>query len=339
MSKGAILIVDDSQESRILLRRMLEGCGYSDIREADGAAAVFDFFGLDADGGGVPGCNLDLDLVLLDIVMPGMDGIEVCRRLKGIEGLRDIPIIMVTAAYTDSNLRTVFDLGAVDYILKPVRKVELCARVKSALRLKGEMDRRIALTRELEQANQRLQRMAMVDGLTGLANRHCFDEFLAREWRRCRREGWSIAICLADIDFFKLYNDIYGHLRGDEILKQVAAIFSQVVNRPGDLLARFGGEEFIFVLSGADAEGAAKIAARAIELLQEAAIPHLHSPVQEYLTVCFGLSAVVPRPGTHPRLLLDCADKALYDAKQTRGNMVVTLLPAASDSSSKTGDK
>ncbi|HET98010.1 MAG TPA: diguanylate cyclase [Desulfurivibrio alkaliphilus] len=332
MGKGSILIVDDAPESRILLRRMLAGCGYGAIHEADGAAAVFAFFGLDADGGGEPLSHLDLDLILLDIVMPGLDGIEVCRRLKGVEALRDIPIIMVTAANADENLRTVFEIGAMDYLQKPVKKVELCVRVKSALRLKEEMDRRLALTRELEQANQRLRHMAMVDGLTGIANRRCFDEFLNREWRRCQRDGWSIAVCLADIDFFKLYNDIYGHLQGDDVLKQVAALFQQVVNRPGDLVARFGGEEFVFVLSGADAEGAGKIAQRAMDMLAEAAIPHLHSPVGEHLTVCFGVSATVPRPGTYPRLLLDCADKALYDAKKIRGNRMVTLLPSVDDS-------
>ena len=332
MGQGAILIVDDSAESRLLQRRMLENGGYGNIHEADCAAATFAFCGLDADGNGAPTIQPELDLILLDIVMPVMDGIEVCRRLKALDGLLDIPIIMVTADNTDYNLRTVFDLGAVDYIQKPVKQVELCARVKSALRLKEEMDQRRALTCELEQANQRLHRMAMVDGLTGIANRRCFDDFFDREWRRCQRDGLPIALCLCDIDFFKLYNDIYGHLQGDEALKQVAVIFQQVVNRPGDLVARYGGEEFIFVLSGADAEGAEKVARRAIELLREAAIPHPHSPVNEELTACFGISAVRPRPGNNPRLLIDWADKALYDAKQTRGNQVVVLLPTAAES-------
>ncbi|MDZ7642483.1 MAG: diguanylate cyclase [Desulfurivibrio sp.] len=315
--------MDDSPESVTLLRRMLEAGGYQKIHEADGAAAAFAFFALDDQGWGTPAADADCDLILLDIVMPEMDGIEVCRRLKNIPELRDIPVIMVTADNTDSNLRAVFELGAVDYIHKPVKQVELCARVKSALRLKEEMDRRAALTRELEEANQRLQQMAMVDGLTGIANRRRCDEFLEREWRRCRRDALPLAICLVDIDFFKLYNDLYGHLRGDEVLKQVATLFQKVVNRPGDLLARFGGEEFVFILSGADVQGAEKVAQGAIDELRQAAISHPHSPAGEHLTVCFGIAACKPSLDTHPRLLLDQADKALYEAKQTRSNHIV----------------
>ena len=329
MGGGSILIVDDSPESRVLLQRMLAAGGYGEILEADGAAAAFALLGLDPEGRGEPRPDLDLALVLLDIVMPDMDGIEVCRRLKNHPALCDIPVIMVTADNTDSNLRTVFDLGAVDYIHKPVKQVELCARVKSALRLKMEMDRRAALATELEAANDRLRRMALVDGLTGIANRRGFDEFLEREWRRCRRDGLPLAVCLADIDFFKLYNDIYGHLRGDEVLQQVAQLFQQVVHRPGDLVARFGGEEFVFVLSGSDIEGAEQVARRAIELLEEAAIPHPHSPISEQLTICFGISAIRPAPNGDHLPLLDCADKALYEAKQTRGNRVAIQLPEA----------
>lgn len=329
MSDGAILVVDDSPECRLLLLRMLVNGGYAKLLEADGARAVFQHFGLDQEGRGIPNRNLELDLILLDIVMPELDGIEVCRRLKAFAELQEIPVIMVTADNTDSNLRTVFDLGAVDYIHKPVKQVELCARVKSALRLKREMDRRLALAQELEEANQRLRRMALVDGLTGLANRHCFDEFLDREWRRCQRDGQPLAICLADIDFFKLYNDIYGHLQGDEALKMVAKAFQQVIHRPGDLVARFGGEEFVFILSGSEVDGAQRVVARAIAKIEELAIAHPHSPVAENLTVCFGIAAMLPRPGIYPNLLIECADKALYEAKQTRGNQVVVASPAA----------
>ncbi|MDF1614125.1 diguanylate cyclase domain-containing protein [Desulfurivibrio dismutans] len=329
MGSNSILIVDDALESRLILRRMLSGNGYDNLHEADGAEATFAFFGLGAQGAGIPRYNLDLDLILLDIVMPDIDGIELCRRLKANEQLRDIPVIMVTADDSDDNLRTVFELGVADYIQKPVKQVELCARVKSALRLKREMDRRRDLTEALEEANRRLQRMALVDGLTGIANRRNFDDFLDREWRRCQRDGQPIALCLFDIDYFKLYNDFYGHLSGDEVLKQVATALQQVASRPGDLVARFGGEEFIYVLSGADQEGAQLVVQRAITKIKELAILHPQSPVSEYITVSCGISAVRPHPGLYPNLLLDCADKALYEAKEIRNNQVVTLLPPA----------
>lgn len=328
MGTNKILIVDDALESRLILRQILTSCGYHKLHEADGAAATFAFFGLDPQGEGLPSQHLDLGLILLDIVMPGLDGIEICRRLKATEYLRDIPVIMVTADRTDRNLQTAFELGAVDYIYKPPKQVELCARVKSALRLKKEMDRQLELTTALEEANRHLQRMTLVDGLTGICNRRCLDDFLDREWRRCQRDGQYIAICLFDIDYFKPFNDFYGHLRGDEVLKQVAATLQWVANRPGDLVARFGGEEFVFVLSGADAAGAQKVVQRAIDLIRELAIPHPQSPVNEYLTVSCGISAMRPVPGLCSNLLLDCADKALYEAKLTRNNHVVTLSPS-----------
>ncbi len=141
---------------------------------------------------------------------------------------------MITANHAYDKLCASFELGVVDYLRKPIKKIELRARVKLALRLKREMDRRMVLTQQLEQANQRLQQIAMVDGLTGIANRYRFDEFFEREWRRCQRDRQSLAVCLADIDFFKLYNDTYGHLQGDEALKQVATAFQSAINRPGD---------------------------------------------------------------------------------------------------------
>lgn len=318
-----MLVVDDAAECRQLMLRMLEGREYGDIYEAQGAADTFTFFGLDVQGEGTPNRNLDLDLLLLDIIMPEIDGIEVCRRLKAHPLLKDIPIIMITASHAYDKLCASFELGVVDYLRKPIKKIELRARVKLALRLKREMDRRMVLTQQLEQANQRLQQIAMVDGLTGIANRYRFDEFFEREWRRCQRDRQSLAVCLADIDFFKLYNDTYGHLQGDEALKQVATAFQSAINRPGDLVARFGGEEFIFVLPDSDATGGRHVALRAIEVVCSLALPHRRSTVAEHLTICVGVAATRPRADLSPFELLEHADKALYEAKKIRGNKVV----------------
>jgi diguanylate cyclase (GGDEF)-like protein len=179
-------------------------------------------------------------------------------------------------------------------------------------------------TEELKIANQELQHLANSDGLTKIGNRRCFEDFLAAEWKRARRSNTEISLILIDIDHFKLFNDTYGHLEGDECLKKVAKALEKTVNRPTDLVARFGGEEFAIVLGGTDAEGARIIAGEAFENVNELQIPHNKSDTSGYLTISIGIATTFATDELTEAELVKAADKALYQAKENGRNQIVS---------------
>lgn len=321
----SILIVDDSSKSRDLLKSMLESAGYTGLLTAESAHEAFKLLGMSEGRGVITG----IDLILMDTLMPGMDGIEACSFIKATEHLRDIPIIILTAKAEVENLQLAFAAGAIDYITTPPNKVELLARVRSVLRLKHEMDRRKAheqelleVTKQLAEANQTLLRLSAIDGLTGIANRRRFEEFLDLEWRRMLREAMPLSLILLDIDFFKAYNDTYGHLGGDDCLKQVAKALTGTLSRPRDLVARYGGEEFVVVLPGTHAKGAAFVAETLRTKVEALNIPHIHSPVNDRVTISLGVATVIPSRNSSPEMLIAAADQALYQAKQEGRNRI-----------------
>lgn len=222
-----------------------------------------------------------------------------------------------------------FAAGAIDYIIKPLNKFELLARVRSALKLKHEIDSRKARERELlnvkqqlEETNKTLQRLAAQDGLTGVANRRYFDEFFDLEWRRDIRDGTPISLILIDIDFFKAYNDTCGHQMGDECLKRVANELSSVLNRSGDFVARYGGEEFVVVLPNVNSQGAYAVAERLRSAIEALGIQHSQSKVSKHVTLSLGVATTVPKRDSDPATLIAAADQALYQAKQEGRNRV-----------------
>ncbi|MFI8383230.1 diguanylate cyclase domain-containing protein [Pseudomonas sp. NPDC079069] len=242
------------------------------------------------------------DLVLLDVHMDGLDGHEVCRRLKDDPETRDIPIIFVTAQGEEQDEVRGFELGAVDFIVKPINPVIVKARVNTHLTLKQQTDI--------------LRSFALLDGLTGVANRRKFDEELALDWRQCQREQAPLSVILIDVDHFKRYNDRYGHLQGDAGLQAVAKALGSAIRRPYDLLARYGGEEFACVLPNTNLIDAVKIAECMLESVRALKLEHLDSAVDQVLTVSLGVATIVPTAGTTSATVVAEADRQLYQAKQ-----------------------
>ncbi len=250
------------------------------------------------------------DLILLDIVMPEPDGYEVCRRLKKDPRTRHIPVIFITRLADHGEEAKGLEIGGVDYLTKPVNPAVVRARVKSHLNLKKYQDF--------------LQNLALLDGLTGIANRRNFDQTLEREWRRASRASDPIALLMLDLDFFKHYNDHYGHLKGDDCLRQVAMVLSRSTTRPADLAARYGGEEFVCLLPETNLKGALVTAEKICQGIAELKIPHEFSTAADHVTVSIGVASITPAFGENPEQLITAADQAMYRAKKLGRNRIET---------------
>ncbi|MBC2770263.1 response regulator [Pusillimonas minor] len=251
------------------------------------------------------------DLILLDIMMPGMDGYAVCRALKNNPATQSIPIIFVSALTEAVEEEQGLNLGAVDYITKPFHLPIVRARIRNQVRLKAKADM--------------LEEMSHIDGLTQIANRRSFDLTLAREASRLSRNGLPMALLMIDIDYFKPYNDNYGHGRGDECLIKVAAALRKAVSRPGDLLARYGGEEFAAILPETDLGQARAVAQRLCDALRQLALPHEFSPVAPHVSISVGCTAMVLQDPADAAALFQQADLALYEAKRQGRNRIVAM--------------
>lgn len=241
------------------------------------------------------------DLVLLDVVMPGMDGFEVCERLKADDATKDIPVIFVTAHHDEEAETRGLDVGATDFISKPINPRIVRARVKTHLTMKRQADL--------------LRQWVYVDGLTGVCNRRYFDERLKHEWDRAARSGTDLSVALVDVDLFKSYNDHYGHQAGDDCLRQIAGEMRSSLKRAADLIARYGGEEFALLLPETDAAGALHVAEEMRQRVLDARIEHAASTVGPWLTISVGISSTMEdRVGSASALVRE-ADARLYDAK------------------------
>lgn len=241
------------------------------------------------------------DLILLDIMMPGLDGYEVCRRLKALESTKDIPIIFITAMADVENESMGFALGAVDYISKPFNKTVVKARIRVHMQLKRQ--------------SRLLENLVFMDALTEIPNRRALDQTLAQEWARSVRSGQPLSYLLIDIDLFKQFNDHYGHGSGDECLARVAKALHSCVQRPGDCLGRYGGEEFAAILANTDLDQALQVAQYLHTSIAALQIPHAHSAVAPQITISVGVATTRPDADQNSKLLSETADRMLYAAK------------------------
>ena len=248
------------------------------------------------------------DLILMDIVMPGLDGFEVCQRLKNDERTSNIPVVFLTARWETSEEARGLELGAVDYIRKPFSPPIIKARIRNHLELKK--------TRDL------LENLSTLDGLTNIPNRRRFDEIFIHEWTRAVRNKAPLSLLFIDIDHFKNYNDFYGHLAGDDCLKAVARVLQSSLGRAADFLARFGGEEFIILLPDTRENGCRHLAEAIRSAVENLDIEHKASPVADHLTVSIGAVTCVDVTACDRELLLEHADRLLYKAKHDGRNRV-----------------
>jgi len=247
----------------------------------------------------------DIELVLLDVVMPEMDGFEVCRRIKNDERTTRVPVIFVTAREEASDETRGFDAGGVDYITKPINPSIVRARVRTHL--------------ELKRARDLLERLASIDGLTGIANRRQFDAFVDQEWKRAMRNSSWFSLALIDVDEFKKFNDNYGHAKGDECLRAIARAMLTVARRPSDLAARYGGEEFALVLPDTDAASAPLVVGALLDAVRAVDI----DSCGRIVTISAGAVSIIPERDSQPSSIIDAADRLLYEAKRGGRNHAI----------------
>jgi diguanylate cyclase (GGDEF)-like protein len=325
-----IVLIDDDKDSCLLIKTFLGSIYYKDdIVEFFSGQAALDYFKLDTQ---TP-CTRGTDLILLDVLMPGLNGIEVCARIKANNAFDDVPVLMVTASNELEFLADSFEAGAIDFINKPIRKIELLARVSSALRLRNEVMMRrmreqelIELNLTLKKNNLMLEQLAIIDKLTGIHNRGHLDWALSREWTNAQRNQMPLSLIMIDIDYFKAYNDAYGHLGGDDCLRQVAQALQAKLKRKNDFIGRYGGEEFMVILPGMDHHDAMQLAEAFRIDIQNLNFPHSTSENAEVVTISLGVSTLTHFDSNdHSDSLIHCADQALYQAKNSGRNQICFL--------------
>lgn len=323
--KISILVVDDRPENLVVMEGILESPKFNIVKANSGAEAL--------------GLMLDYDfaLVLLDVQMPEMDGFETAEFMKKSEKTKDIPIIFVTAInYDKSSIARGYDVGAVDYLFKPIDPIILKSKVdvfvnlhiqKETIKKQANMlEEKVQELIELKEANWKLENLSLVDELTGMPNRRNFNQYINIQWANCAFSKSYLSMIMIDIDNFKAYNDNYGHIKGDECIKSVAKCIMESLGRPLDLAFRYGGEEFVVLLPNTDLDGSKIIAERIRKNIENIKIEHNYSETSNFVTISLGISTILPDYKFHFHKFVESADNALYKSKNNGKNRVESEL-------------
>lgn len=302
-----ILLVDDTSTDRLIMTAYLKQLGHEVITGVNGLEAI-ELYKTQAP-----------DLVILDVIMPELNGYEAARTIR-MENAAWIPIIFLSARVSPSDIASGIEAGGDDYLTKPVDKEVLAAKMKSMKRIASMRQKLLEVSDGLALANIELRQIANLDGLTGLANRRYLDNFIRTEMSRSSRDHSPMSLLLADVDHFKPYNDNYGHLAGDDVLKQIAGAIKDTCKRSTDLVARYGGEEFAIVLSQTSLEHAALVAERVRVAVENLNIVHEYSPTGDVCTISVGIYSVVADKDMSSDDIIKKADEALYQAKVSGRN-------------------
>ncbi len=324
-----ILAIDDSKMNIMLMKKILTEMGHEVICGESGEEAI-ELFKKEKP-----------DIILMDVVMPGISGYDATKEIKALEKEEKswTPIIFLTAKNEAEDLALGIEAGGDDYLYKPINDVVVSAKVKAMeriIQMKQEL-RKLAdelthknndlekVTSKLEKLNKELKRLSVTDGLTNLFNKRHFLETLDRQWKIAIRMRYPISIIILDIDFFKPYNDTYGHQEGDACLRAVAKALDGVVVRATDMLARYGGEEFILLLAGTKGSNSLMMAEKLRAAVEACNIPHKGSKVTDHVTISLGAACCYPSNTTTPEELIEQADKALYYSKEHGRNQANIL--------------
>ncbi|PRM89288.1 GGDEF domain-containing response regulator [Aliarcobacter cryaerophilus] len=292
--KPTILVVDDMTTTLLLLHDLLKDT--YEVKIAKSGTKALEI--LESPN--------DIDLILLDIEMPDINGYDVCKRIKNNETIKNIPIIFITGRTSQEDEEYGLNLGAIDYITKPFNKAIVKLRIKNYLNLKIK--------------NDMLEKLSMYDGLTNIRNRRFFDEIFEKTFNEIKRDKKSLAVLMIDIDFFKPYNDNYGHGQGDETLRKVAKALEKTIKRASDFVARYGGEEFVILLKDINKDGVEAVANNLLNAIRELKITHEFSKIENYVTVSIGVSYYNSSSDVTKLELLLKADETLYNVKNSGRN-------------------